>query len=307
VGKSDLATVNPTLAKQARGWDPAQVTSRSSKKMLWVCQKNHEWYETVANRANGSGCPVCSNQQVLAGFNDLATLFPQIASEATGWDPESVIPGSGKKLTWECPLGHLYTATPTSRTGSKKSGCPYCASVSVLSGFNDLATRYPEIAAEVVGVDASLIAPNSNKKIKWLCTEGHNWWTTPNNRVLGRGCPTCAKTGYDPNAEGYLYFLEQEVWGLLQIGITNEPEVRLKAHSRSGWNPIEVRGPLNGDIAQYWETEILRSLRRREVHLGPIEVAGKFDGYTEAWIQGDFPAKSLAELMGLVHADDEKN
>jgi hypothetical protein len=66
-----------------------------------------------------------------------------------------------------------------------------------------------------------------------------------------------------------------------------------------------VRGPLKGDIAQYWETEILRSLRRRGVKLGPTEVAGKFDGFTEAWLQERFPVKSLFELMDIVREDEK--
>jgi hypothetical protein len=44
-----------------------------------------------------SGCPIYSGNQVLAGFNDLKTKFPEIASEAYGWDPATSLPGSNKK------------------------------------------------------------------------------------------------------------------------------------------------------------------------------------------------------------------
>ena len=30
---------------------------------------------------NGNNCPYCSNKKVLAGYNDLATVSPKIASE----------------------------------------------------------------------------------------------------------------------------------------------------------------------------------------------------------------------------------
>jgi hypothetical protein len=102
----------------------------------------------------------------------------------------------------------------------------------------------------------------------------------------------------------WLYFLAHENWGLIQIGISNEPEVRLRTHSAAGWEVLEVRGPMPGDVTYQWEQDILHALQRRGVSLSPAHVAGKFSGYTEAWIQEDFPAKSLAELMQLVHEDE---
>ncbi len=32
------------------------------------------------------------------GVNDLATLHPEIAAEADGWDPKTITPGSNKKM-----------------------------------------------------------------------------------------------------------------------------------------------------------------------------------------------------------------
>ena len=65
-----------------------------------------------------------------------------------------------------------------------------------------------------------------------------------------------------------------------------------------------MRGPLAGEVTYEWEQSILRSLKRRGVALGPEEIAGRFSGYTEAWIQEDFHAVSISELMELVYADE---
>ena len=65
--------------------------------------------------------------------------------------------------------------------------------------------------------------------------------------------------------------------------------------------------PMQGGLTHQWEQDILHALQRRGVRLSPEHVAGKFSGYTEAWIQEDFPAKSLAELMQLVHDDEGSN
>ena len=38
--------------------------------------------------------------KLVSGINDLATLFPEIAAEADGWDPAEIVAGSGKKMPW---------------------------------------------------------------------------------------------------------------------------------------------------------------------------------------------------------------
>ena len=113
------------------------------------------------------------------------------------------------------------------------------------------------------------------------------------------GCPTCAKYGYDINSDSYLYLLEQNEWEMYQIGITNVPEVRLGKHRRLNWELIEIRGPLDGQLARELEKSILEMLRTKGADLGNIHIAGKFDGYSEAWSKATFEVKSIKELMRL--------
>ena len=113
------------------------------------------------------------------------------------------------------------------------------------------------------------------------------------------GCPSCAEYGYDPNKKGWLYFLVQIQLQMYQVGITNFPEQRLKAHGSRGWEVIEIRGPLDGHLAQQWETAILRMLKAKGADLSNDKIAGKFDGYSEAWSKSTFKVKSIKELMTL--------
>jgi len=306
VGFNDLATTHPDIAAEADGWDPSSMSGGSNKKYKWKCAQGHRWEAKAQSRTSRNlGCPYCSNNLVLTGFNDLATTHPDIAAEADGWDPSQVILGSNKKYKWRCKDGHTWEASITSRKFAE-SGCPYCSNNLVLTGFNDLATTHPDIAAEADGWDPSQVSTFSNLKAKWKCAEGHTWTSTIGNRSRGTDCPSCSLTGYDPNKDGWIYFLEHELWGLLQIGISNVPDERLSTHRASGWVVRELRGPLSGDVAHQWEQDILHALKKREVRLAPKHIAGKFSGYTESWIQEDFPARSLAELMQLVHDDEER-
>jgi hypothetical protein len=92
---------------------------------------------------------------------------------------------------------------------------------------------------------------------------------------------------------------------MLQIGITNFPDDRLKRHQRLGWEVLEVRGPMDGHLTQNWETSILRMLKANGADLANSDIAGKFDGYSEAWSKSTFTAKSIKELMQLTEDFEE--
>ena len=76
-GINDLATLEPLLVKQ---WSkknkikPTEVSIGSHKKVIWRCEKGHEWEAAVKSRTiNRTGCPYCSGYIFLKEFNDLLT------------------------------------------------------------------------------------------------------------------------------------------------------------------------------------------------------------------------------------------
>jgi hypothetical protein len=302
-GETDLATTHPDIAAQADGWDPTKVMAGTNKKLPWVCSLGHRWTTMPIHRLNGSNCPVCMNRKILIGFNDLATTHPEIAAQADGWDPKTIFFGSGPLKNWRCNLGHTWRTSCNSRT-SQGLGCPYCGNQKVWPGFNDLASTHPHLLSDVDGWDPTIVSAGSPKRVKWICSEGHRWKGALSDRKAGTGCPTCAKFGFDPNKDGYLYFLEHEVWGMFQIGITNVPEKRLQKHRRGGWRALEVRGPMDGHLTRELETGILRALRNRGAKLGKAAGMGEFDGWSEAWLSSSFQTSGLPHLIELVYEDD---
>ena len=85
---------------------------------------------TIGHRAKGQGCPYCANKRVWPGLNDLATWFPELASEADGWDPTQEIKNSHQVRAWVCSEGHRWRAQIKSRCMGR--GCAKCANY----GFN---------------------------------------------------------------------------------------------------------------------------------------------------------------------------
>lgn len=104
----------------------------SEVKLSWLCKSDHIYEASVKSRTSkNSGCPFCAGQRALEGFNDLQTLFPEIAKEAKDVEAKRLLAGTHKKIQWECSLGHKWKATVSSRT-SGGNGCPGCAN----SGFD---------------------------------------------------------------------------------------------------------------------------------------------------------------------------
>ena len=108
---------------------PDMVSYGSKKKVWWLGKCGHEWQATVDSRSRGNGCPICANQQLLVGFNDLATVSPNVARE---WhptkngslEPTMVSPKANKKVWWLGKCGHEWQATVNDRANG--TGCPVC-------------------------------------------------------------------------------------------------------------------------------------------------------------------------------------
>ena len=306
-GFNDLATTHPELAKEAFDWDPSTITAGSHQSMQWRCQAGHITRTVVKARAiSGNQCRVCKNQEVLPGFNDLETLFPEIALTIVNQIPSQIIPGSNKKFIWKCSLGHEFIQSVNQRVNGQ--GCNICAGKKILQGFNDLATSHPDVAKEAYGWNPAVVFGGTHTRKPFKCSEGHIYSATVKDRtVKGSGCPMCSKHGFNPGKSGFLYFLEHPKWEMLQIGITNNIDQRTSEHRHRGWHVIETRGPIDGLLAMSWETSILRMLKAKGADLSNDAIAGKFDGYSEAWSKYTFNAKSIKELMRLTEDFEEGN
>ena len=304
-GETDLATTHPELAAQAFGWDPTTVKAGTNRKLMWHCSKGHEWLSTPSARSSrGHGCPYCSGHRVIVGETDLATTHPELSKEAAGWDPSTVAAGNDVKRRWKCKKNHEWDAPVYSRAGGGH-GCPYCSGHRVIVGETDLATTHPELSKEAAGWDPSTLGYGSDKKVQWSCPNGHEYISRVSHRTnIQSGCPTCAQTGYDQNQQGWLYLIENESLDMFQIGISNFPENRLSKHSRQGWDVLEVRGPMEGYLAQQLETAILHAVQCRGAVLGHKADIEKFDGYSEAWTKESLTVTSIKQLLDWVYEDD---
>lgn len=206
-GVNDLATINPSLALE---WDYENNDGLTPKDVLgnfgdntysWICSKGHKWKAQIKSRMKGSGCPYCSGRKTLTGFNDFATLLPDLLKE---WDydknqgisPQKIGIGYSKKVWWKCSHGHSYQALISNR---QKAGCPYCSGRYPIEGVNDLETLNPEILKywdyERNIISPRTLKPQSNQKVWWKCSIcGYRWKASPSNRIKHPNCPRCSNS-----------------------------------------------------------------------------------------------------------------
>ena len=132
------AGLRPELLAQ---WDhaknsmePSAISIGSHNMVWWRCEKGHSWQARMFSRTREkvAGCPYCTGKKALPGYNDLASLRPDLAFQ---WHrglngsltPDQITLGSNKRVWWRCGEGHVWLAAVYSRTRTKGAGCPVCA------------------------------------------------------------------------------------------------------------------------------------------------------------------------------------
>jgi hypothetical protein len=102
------------------------------------------------------------------------------------------------------------------------------------------------------------------------------WLTTPFNIISGKGCPQCAKSGFNPNKPAWPYVLLFEDY--IKYGITNNLQQRLWAHKHKNgiFTLVMSEYHEDGRLALAWENNIKRTYGGRYVTKEQCP-----DGYTE--------------------------
>ena len=128
--------------------------------------------------------------------------YPSIAKE---WNyilnfngPEEYLPYSNKRVSWICENGHQWEDKINNRTVNGLT-CPYCNGSRPIPGVNDLGTLCPWLKnqwdEEANGdLKPSNVFPKSNRRVSWICEQGHKWEAKIYHRTDGQDCPYCAGT-----------------------------------------------------------------------------------------------------------------
>lgn len=212
--------------------------NRRSKVKL-VCNEHGGWMTTTEQLYRGQGCPTCGGK-VVTKENSLKDNFSKLLPE---WDykknnikPSEIGYGSNREVWWICPENHSYLMSPKTRTRKgMEQKCPFCVNRRI-DFSNSLSSLKPQWLLQWNYYKNKKITPdsigiNSNKKVWWKCSEGHEWFVSPNQRLQSNtDCPNCAVSGYKTELDGFLYLHMIQIDSIkgLKYGITNFPKKRLR-------------------------------------------------------------------------------
>ena len=182
--------------------DPNKLNIGSYKKAWWVCKTCGGKWQTQIYLRQSHKCPYCSNNKVLEGYNDLATTNPELLKiwnyeKNTEIKPTMISHGSTKTVWWKCEKGHEWKSKISDITHGNR--CPYCSNQKILTGYNDLATQYPEVLQywdyDKNEKSPTELAKSSKYKAWWKCQKGHSYQMMVAAKVRGNyhSCPICNK------------------------------------------------------------------------------------------------------------------
>lgn len=185
----NLSSRYPEIAAQWHptlnlGRKPTDFAPFSGIRATWLCPDNakHIWEATIASRTEGgNGCGYCKNKLVNS-TNSLATLQPEIASS---WhptkngklSPRDVVPGSQKKVWWQCLDNPEHSWATSVAWRTKGSACPNCSrstSLIEVRVYSELRTLFPRALHRhrIDSIEADVYLPTQRIAIE---IDGHHW------------------------------------------------------------------------------------------------------------------------------------
>jgi hypothetical protein len=174
------------LAKTKGGICLSKEYIGHKSKLLFRCDKGHEWMGIPEQIKGGHWCPYCAGvaRMTLADMGE-------IAKKRGGECLSEEYVNAKSPLQWRCNKGHTWT-TPYSniKTGN---WCPTCGIESTRQKLRKPIEHIKVLAEEKGGKCLSESYSNNKINLEWQCKNGHTWKTTVRSIKKGAWCPTCKK------------------------------------------------------------------------------------------------------------------
>lgn len=220
-------------------WSSENIKIESALKYIkykWVCSidNSHRWETTINKRLIGRNCPDCAGRNIKT--NNLLIKNPGLLSE---WDytrnkinPSEVTPSSHTKVWWICKNNHSWESNIHNRNIGK-CGCPYCNNKLSDSNNNLLLSDFEKCKDWNYNRNIKKpedYLPNSNKKVWWICENGHEWETSISNKGM---CMECNKGRRTSLAEESIKFYLSKFLKIERLNFGNKevdiflPEINL--------------------------------------------------------------------------------
>jgi hypothetical protein len=186
------------IARERGGECLSRRYGTSMKKLRWRCRKGHEWKAIPSHIKTGTWCPECWAARRKARLKKEQRItfenVKSIAKERGGRCLSKRYVNNLTKLRFRCERGHEWETI--GNHVKRGSWCPRCFRIR-----KGLASRLTiedmrDLARKKGGKCLSKEYENQTTKLKWRCSEGHEWESSPyyiKHRRLKfpNWCPVC--------------------------------------------------------------------------------------------------------------------
>jgi hypothetical protein len=170
----------------------------AKKKVKITCPIHGDFLQQPNNHLNGGGCPDCGIQRMKDSQRFTTDDFIKMAKEVHGdyYDYSNVnYVNTQSKVQIVCPVHGVFSMSPVHHL-NRKQGCPECGKIKIGDTFRSNTLDFIKKSREEHGdkYDYSLVDyKKSIIPVKIICPIHGEFEQTPQNHLVGSGCPDCGK------------------------------------------------------------------------------------------------------------------
>lgn len=189
-----------------------------------ICPK-HGLFEQMANaHLQGRGCSKCVIENMTKSKENFVLSANKLHDNKYLYE-KVVYMNTNTKVIITCPIHGDFSMLPANHL--KGQNCPKCGTINATKAQTKSISKFIEDAHITHGNKydySKVVYTRAKNKITIICPVHGEFEQTPDSHLYGRGCPKCAKYGFDPSKPAYLYYLKittDDNQILYKIGITN--------------------------------------------------------------------------------------
>lgn len=266
--------------------------SRSGKVVTIICKEHGEFYQTPDSHFAGSVCPKCiGRNRTLAEWIQLCQT-----KHHNYYSYEAVaLVRMSDKVVISCPKHGKFIQKANDHMIGK--GCPICGAKIPSTD------EWIERARAVHGDKYSYIKTiykNRTSLVTIICNKHGEFTQRSGHHLEGRGCSSCACSGYDQSKPGFFYIqlLDDKY---IKFGITNkDPTIRMKNQEVKSHFEHRLKYAYkfnDGSHALRIESSIKQTFK---IHCGLVDREQMPDGFTETLPISKLTRLRIKVLSGIV-------
>lgn len=178
-------------------YDHSKLTYINKRtKFELICKKHGAFFTTLDQIIRSQGCPICGKSDAAkkrrVSFESFFNKANKVHNSKYEYDKDSYIKIS-EKIKIKCPI-HGWFEQMADAHSNHSYGCPKCGRLVQISKRKLSNEEFVTMVSKIHSnkFDYSKVNYINNKtKVEVICNQHGSFFPTPDNHLLGSGCPNC--------------------------------------------------------------------------------------------------------------------